>query len=332
MFLLYRTLDAGYQEHCIQEGIATMDCNLMDKIIKDFKSAHLGYILLALLAYVLSNLSRAIRWGMLLQPMGYRTSLANRFLTVMLGYFVNLGLPRAGEFARAGALSKYEKIPAEKVMGTIVVGRAMDFVMLFVVIGLALMLEFDKIWTFLSENIPQKFTGTTLAILGVLALVGLLGLWLLFKVRSRFEENIIYKKIIGLLEGLWEGFKSVKQLKSPLIFIAHSVFIWLMYYTMNYLIMQAFAPTADLGLVAALVVFLFGGLGIVIPSPGGLGSYHALAIAALLLYQVNEFDAFSFANINFFSIQIACNLLIGFFALILLPIINRSTSQNERHA
>lgn len=329
MFLLYRNLDAGYQEYCTQEGIAAADCNLMDKIINDFKSANASYILLALLAYVLSNVSRAMRWDMLLVPLGYTTSFLNRFFTVMLGYFVNLGLPRAGEFARAGALSRYEKIPVEKVMGTIVIGRAMDFIMLFVVIALSMILEFDKIWSFLSENIAQKFTSTTLVFLGALAILGLGTLLFLYKMRSRFEHNFIYKKITGLLEGLWEGLKSVSKLESPLVFIAHSVFIWLMYYSMNYLIMQAFTPTADLGMVAALVVFLFGGLGIVIPSPGGLGSYHALAIAALMLYGINEFDAFSFANINFFSIQIGCNLLIGFIALLLLPALNRP--KNKTH-
>ncbi len=329
MYLLYQNLDAGYQEHCVQESIPSEDCNLIDKIVRDFKSAKVGFILLALFAYLLSNVSRAMRWEMLLQPLGYKTGFLNRFFTVMLGYFVNLGLPRAGEFARAGALSRYEKLPVEKVMGTIVIGRAMDFIMLFVVIGLAMILEFEKIWSFLSENIGQKFTGTTLMLLGVFALLGLGGLGFLYKIRTRFENNFLYKKIMGLLEGLWEGLKSVSKLSSPLTFIAHSIFIWLMYYSMNYLIMQSFVPTEHLGMTAALVVFLFGGLGIVIPSPGGLGSYHALAIASLLLYGVNEFDAFSFANINFFSIQIGCNLLIGFIALLLLPIINKTNQTTD---
>ena len=105
--------------------------------------------------------------------------------------------------------------------------------------------------------------------------------------------------------------------------ITEYVLIWAMYYVMTVFALQSFAPTTDLPLVVGLVVFVFGALGIVIPSPGGMGTYHALVIAALSLYGVSGDDGFSLANIAFFSINIFCNILFGILALILLPIINR---------
>jgi glycosyltransferase 2 family protein len=61
----------------------------------------------------------------------------------------------------------------------------------------------------------------------------------------------------------------------------------------------------------------------IVPSPGGMGTYHVMAVAALTLFSVNSNDAFSFANIMFFSIQIFYNIVIGSASLILLPILNK---------
>ena len=97
-----------------------------------------------------------------------------------------------------------------------------------------------------------------------------------------------------------------------------------MYYLMTFLCFRAFDPTAHLGPLAGLLVFVFGSLGMIIPTPGGMGSYHALVIAALVLLGINQNDAFSFAMIIFFTINIFGNILFGIIALILLPNQNRN--------
>jgi len=109
-----------------------------------------------------------------------------------------------------------------------------------------------------------------------------------------------------------------------LAFVFHSILIWFCYFAMTYVIFFAFKPTEHLGPVAGLVVFVFGTLGIVFPSPGGMGSYHFLVEEGLTLYGVGEADAFSFANIMFFSVQLFCNVLFGILALIILPIYNKT--------
>jgi glycosyltransferase 2 family protein len=145
-------------------------------------------------------------------------------------------------------------------------------------------------------------------------------LWLLRRQIARLK---FYRRVVDIILGFWQGIKTVRRLERPGLFILHSLNIWLMYYLMTYLCFFAFAPTAGLSAMAALVVFVFGGWGVVIPSPGGMGTYHFLAQTALAMYGVSGDDGFSWANISFFSIQLGCNVLIGGAALIFLPAINR---------
>lgn len=261
---------------------------------------------------------------MLVQQLGHQPRLINAFLTVILGYFANLGLPRIGEVVRAGTFARYERIPVEQVMGTVVVDRVIDVISILIVTALALSLEFDTLWGFLQENntLQEKLAANSglligLVAVGVVSLVGLYVFW------GRLQQTAIYKKLEGIILGFWEGIQTVRKLDRPWLFVFHSINIWLMYFLMTYVCFFAFAPTAHLSAVIGLVVFVFGGWGIVIPSPGGMGTYHFLATTALGFYGVAEADGFSWSNISFFTIQIGCNILIGLLALLLLPIINR---------
>jgi uncharacterized protein (TIRG00374 family) len=261
-----------------------------------------------------------LRWNMLVRPLGYQPKFYNAFWTVMLGYFANLGLPRSGEFIRAGTYGTYEKIEVEKVMGTVVVDRIMDVICLLIIMILTISLEYDTIWAYLQENIKTE-TLTKLLWFGGIAAVAVVGLF--FAIRKRLEKLAIYQKIKKILLGFADGLKTVGQLKNPTLFIFHTIVIWAMYFVMTLFALKSFAPTAELPMVVGLVVFVFGALGIVIPSPGGMGTYHALVIAALSLYGVSGDNGFSIANIAFFSINIFCNILFGILAIILLPILNR---------
>ena len=107
-------------------------------------------------------------------------------------------------------------------------------------------------------------------------------------------------------------------------FLFHTIVIWAMYYFMTYFALLSFPPTVSLGFLVALVVFVFGGLGIVIPAPGGMGTYHALVIIALSFYGIGEGDALSLANIAFFSINCFGNIFFGVIAVIMLPILNKN--------
>ncbi len=160
--------------------------------------------------------------------------------------------------------------------------------------------------------------------MGFLAL-STLGTLLIFLLKERLSQIPLFQKVEKLLKGFLDGLKSVLKLKNPGLFSVYSVGIWVMFYLQCWFNLMAFPPTAHLGASAALMVFVFGTLGFVIPSPGGMGTFHALCIAGLTLYGISGSDGFSYANIAFFAVQIFYNFIAGFLALWLLPRLNRTT-------
>lgn len=327
LYFVYMKYNAAYLEQCKLDGIAEADCDFIQKIIDDFKSANFFWIFVVLIAFTISNMSRAIRWNMLIKPLGYAPKLSNAFFTIIIGYFANLGLPRIGEVVRAATMSRYEKIPVEKLVGTIVVGRTVDVICFALAIGITFLLEFNTISEYLTAN--QGASGRSQGglfsnpIFLTIAGVGIVSMLLLYLFRAKIVQTKIYQKITSFLRGLWEGIQTVQKLDNPLMFVFHSVNIWVMYFLMTYLCFFAFEPTSGLSPLAGLMAFVFGAFGILIPSPGGMGTYHFFTSEALMIYGLGAGDAFSFANILFFSIQIGCNVLIGALSLLMLPLMNR---------
>ncbi|MEQ1745509.1 MAG: lysylphosphatidylglycerol synthase transmembrane domain-containing protein [Saprospiraceae bacterium] len=323
--LVFRSQNTAFQEQCRLDGVPADQCSLLDKLLHDFSTVNLGWMVLVVAAFTVSNMLRAWRWQMLLEPMGYRPRFVNSFLTILLGYFANLGFPRMGEVVRAGALARYERIPMERVMGTLVVDRLMDFVCLGLVVALAFLFEADTLWAFIQNNRSDGGGGSIWKnsfVLGgaVVLVLGAASVWFL---RKKIAALPFFVKIANLIEGFGDGLRSVFRLRNASLFVAYSMGIWLMFYLQCWLNLKAFPPTAHLDASAALMVFVFGTLGFVIPAPGGMGSFHALAIAGLALYGISGSDAFSYANIAFFAIQIFYNVVAGLLSLLLLPLLNK---------
>jgi uncharacterized membrane protein YbhN (UPF0104 family) len=322
--LLYYSQQKAYREECALQGIPADQCSLLDKVISDFATANYWWIGLVLVLFTVSNVSRSFKWMMLIRPLGHRVRFINAFGAILIGYFANLGLPRLGEVVRAGTLARYERIGAEKVMGTIVVDRVIDVISILLITGLAVLLEYRTMIDFFAENtgIEEK-TGGLGNLLLILAAAGALFIGLVWLFRERLRKTGIYQKIRSITLGFVEGLRTIGKLDKPWLFVLHSVNIWFMYFCMTYVCTLAFAPTQNLTLIAALMIFTFGAWGIVVPSPGGMGTYHYLVQTALSMYGISGEDGFSFANIAFFSINLGCNVLLGILALLLLPRINQ---------
>ena len=325
LYLVYRNQQAAYAADCALRGVSGAECSLLDKVWRDFQGANFGWLGMTLVAFCVSNLSRAIRWNMLLRTLGKQPRLINAFLTINLGYLANLGFPRLGELVRPAAMARYENLKVERVIGTVVVERVIDVIMLLSLTGLALLLAGDRLLNWLRENadLSGRLGGLEWW-LATAAVLGLGGLALAWFQRERIRATRVGSKLESILMGFIDGLKTIATVGRPWLFVLHTLNIWLMYFLMTLFVFKAYAPTAGLNPEAALVTFVSGGWGIVVPSPGGMGSYHYLAQTALGLYGVAGEDAFSWANISFFSINIGCNVLIGLLALLLLPRINRS--------
>ncbi|MBC6994207.1 lysylphosphatidylglycerol synthase transmembrane domain-containing protein [Neolewinella lacunae] len=325
LYFMYRSQQAAYLAQCQLEGTPEDECRLLDKLVADFRGARVFWLLMTLVAFSLSNLSRAIRWNMLLRTFGKTPRLINAFLTINLGYFANLGFPRLGEILRPAAMARYENISLQRVVGTVVLDRMIDVIFLLAITALALVLGRETIWAFVEANVDLSSRLAGVQNLLLIALVlGLVFLALLWWQWANIRASNLGQKLVGILRGFGEGIQTIGKVEHPGWLLFHSVNIWLMYFLMTWFVFLSFQPTAALGQVAALVTFVAGGWGIVVPSPGGMGTYHFLTSEALQLYGLSSLDGFSWANISFFTINIGCNVLIGLIALLSLPWLNRN--------
>ncbi len=325
LYIVYRVNDKNYQAQCALEGIPPADCDLIQKVLADFQSVDWWWMVPIFACFMLSNVSRAIRWRMLIEPLGKKPSLINMFLSVMLSYFANMGFPRIGEFVRAGVIAKYDDLPVEKVMGTVILDRLADLIIFIILCGVVAFFQWDNLMSALeSQGVSSGGWPFKLFILTVLGVLGVLTLRYIIKSKSK---NKLIVKVRSIVLGFWDGIKTIAKIKKVGWFVFHSLMIWVMFFLMTYFGFSAFEQTKHLGMEAGLTVFVFGALGFVIPSPGGMGTYHFFLGEALKLYGISDADGFSFANILFFAVQIGCNATFGILALILLPIINKKKDQ-----
>ncbi len=322
LYLLYNSQNEAYLEECKLKGIPDSECVLIDKIIADFKTIKIFWVFIVLALFTFSNYLRAIRWQTLLRVMGYESKTYNAFGTVMLGYFANLGFPRLGEIVRPATLSKYENIPLEKNIGTIVVERVVDVVCLLFCIFLAVVLGGEAMVDYIQNNSTIS-ANQIFIFIGICMLGGITAILLYRNLLKKDSNNKIFLFIKEKIQGLVDGLMTILKVENKFLYILQTIGIWLCYFLMTYLFFFAYGPTEHLGPTAGLVAFVFGSLGIVFPSPGGMGSYHFLISQALILYGVNGFEAFTFANILFFAINIFCNIFLGLVSLIMLPILNK---------
>lgn len=323
LYFLYQSQNANYLEDCKLKGIPLEDCSLKDKIISDFKSTKLIWLFIVCILFMITNLFRVYRWRDMVNSLGYQPRSINIFASIMIGYFANLAIPRIGEFVRAGIISRYDVVNFETSFGAIVLERLVDVLMLLVCIVLMMILGGPRILNYLEAN--SIVSGQQLIIFGLIGLITAgVGIYIFKRLVKAKSQNKIVNFIQSKIAGFSDGINSIRTVENKGMFWFYSIGIWFGYFLMTWLAFFSFSPTADLGPVAGLVSFVFGGLGIVFPSPGGLGSYHFMVSQSLMLYDVNPADAFSFAFILFFTISIFCNVFFGLISLIILPIFNKS--------
>ena len=271
----------------------------------------------------LSHLVRALRWRLIMEPLGYKPSIINTFLAVLIGYLANLAVPRLGEVLKCTLLSKYEKVPAEKIVGTIVAERAFDVISLGVIFLLALTLQFSVVEAGWNQfKAYGKAAGdasgsnqTTYIIIAVI-LVAAISVLLFFK--SKMQNVIItIKKIIA---GVWEGVMSATKLKKHNLFFFYSFAIWFLYLLATYVGLYATAGTES-SFQTAISCLAFASIGMII-TPGGIGAYAYFMAKVLELNGVDYTLGLANGTLQWFS-QFIIILVLGGIALIALPLFNK---------
>lgn len=274
---------------------------------------------------IASHVSRALRWQLLTCSMGYKISFWNSFMGVMIGYFANLAIPRMGEFTRCGVVSKYESVPFSKLLGTVVTERVIDmFILLFLTL-VVVVTQFKQVGIFLDNNqeIKEKlvhlFHSWWMLLVLIVVLVMIWGIFRLLR-KTRFHE-----RLHSFLKGLKEGLLAVKDVKHTGLFVFHSLFIWLMYFLMFYVCFFCFQFTSHLDALVGLTIFVLSSYGMVAPVQGGIGAWHFMVIASLMIYLPHTPNIESMAKVFALLTHGAMTLLyivVGVICVICLPLYN----------
>ena len=263
------------------------------EVRKGFAEANYVWVAIGLVLALFSHWFRALRWKMLYKAAGHESNTLNLFASIMVGYMVNQAVPRAGEISRVTLASRTERIPLGVSFGTLVTDRIFDVIILGLLALGVVVTQFDQINLIMEKAMAASQDPATPTadegggggmlkwiILGAMA-VGLVAFILL---RKRIFATKIGMRLQSFLLEMWKAVKSVRKMHNPLLFVFYTLAIWGCYILMTYLVFFALDGSANLPFMFALTVFTMGGIGMVLPSPGGIGTYHFAVIMAFVAY------------------------------------------------
>lgn len=273
---------------------------------------------------LLSHLSRAMRWKLLMEPLGYDPKLKNVFAVTLVGYLVNAAIPRLGEIIKCTFLSKYEKLKVDKLVGTIIVERTFDVICYVIFIGITVLIQINVIGGVVKDKLKAIAASKGFPLWGKL-LVGIIIIVLLMLLikflRKKFPANKIIFKINNFETGIIEGFKSIRNLKHRNAFILHTIFIWTMYLLQIYVGFFAMEGTMHLGLKASFSVLTLATLAM-IATPNGIGTFPIFVKETLLIYGIAAPLGQAFGSL-IWGVSTSILLIAGLLSLLLIPYINR---------
>jgi uncharacterized protein (TIRG00374 family) len=264
-----------------------------------------GWILFFIPSVLLSHYLRAERWRLLLPEKNEGVNRSTLFAGVMLGYVMNNIIPRLGEFSRPVYVARKEAISTGNLIGTIVAERFFDLFVLGLLTIFSILLFAGNPQVI--ENLfgVRSWSWIHYSIIPLFFLFAALGIWIFHRVIVYFDEkgnieNNLLSKVIKTIRSFSEGITSLKKVKNWPLFIVLTGGIWFGYVLMTYipLYMLNLHSLFDITVIDAVVLTVVSSVGVSIPTPAGIGSYHLLMQQALhLLFGVDLVTALTFATV-----------------------------------
>jgi glycosyltransferase 2 family protein len=297
---------------------------------ESLRHVHYIYLIPVFILTLFGHISRAVRWKILIEPMGYKPKTSNTFYTVMCGYLANTFLPRAGEILRCTLLSRYEKIPVPKLFGTMLIERILDLFCYAVLIVITFLIQIETVSDFIKTKISQmtsyKQAAPIWLIVLIILILAIIVFFIIKWIFKRYKSHPYIIKVKGLHIGLKEGFSTILHLKKRKKFLAHTIFIWTCYFLEVYIGFSALSATSSLGISAAFSVLSLATLAMIV-SPGGLGAFPIAVQQVLLIYNV---DNISFGWLMW-GVTTGIVIAVGIVCFGLLIYQNKNKNEKERH-
>lgn len=312
-------------------SLKNLDKEKTDQIKIAFANARHWLIIPVFAILFLSHLVRALRWKLLIEPLGHAPSTANTFFAVMIGYLVNQGVPRLGEVVKCTVLARYEKIPAEKLIGTIILERLIDALTLLFIFGITLAIQpelysriIDTFFNSSQQEESKKVSSLLISLILLAIVLLLIGLWMLVKKKTFADLLAIIRKV---WKSVLQGIGSIRHLKKRGQFIFLTIALWALYLSGGYIGFMAFQDTSHYGIKEAFTVLSAGSVGM-IASPGGLGAYAYLIEKTMQLYGLNTTIAIAFGWILWLATT-AVIVIGGLISFVAMPYYNKKRSREK---
>ncbi len=314
-------------------SIKDLSANDKSEIRKAIETARYWLLVPVFIILFLSHYVRALRWKLLIQPLGYNPSTTNTVFAVFIGYLANQAVPRLGEVLKCTVLSRYEKVPADKLIGTIILERVIDAVTLLLIFGITLAIQPD-IYSqlvntiFSAEDKPAESPKGISSTVVLLILAGIAGLalvaWMIKKKKGIGDLAILFKKIV---KSIWEGLSAVRHLKKRWLFLFLTVTMWSLYLAGGYIGFMALKETEQYGIREAFTILSAGSIGM-IATPGGIGAYALLLQKTMQVYGLGKGIALAFGWILWLA-QTAVILVGGLISFVSIPYYNKRKKLRE---
>ncbi|MCX6271014.1 MAG: lysylphosphatidylglycerol synthase transmembrane domain-containing protein [Bacteroidetes bacterium] len=276
-----------------------------DSIMEELKTINYFWIIMLFISGLISHLSRAVRWNLMIGSLNYKTSTIRTFYAVMVGYLANLAIPRLGEVTRCGILAKTDKIPVNSLIGTVIAERIFDMIVLLVITLLVILFQLNLVGGFVHKYLVMpfltKFSGKFPVMVFFMILVIVIALLVLLfrKLLPLIRHLAIYQKIATIISGFVSGMMTIQRMKHKGRFLFWTLMIWGNYFLMTYLCFFSMKATSHLTVIDGFTLLSLGSFGFVAPVPGGIGAYHFIVKAILVeLYGLSPVAAASYATIS----------------------------------
>ncbi len=289
------------------------------------KHANYSWVALSAFFSLLAYLSRARRWILLINPLGYNPSFANTFNSLMSGYLANLALPRIGEVSRCIVLGKKEKIPVDQLFGTVIIERTIDFFSLLALMVFVVIISGNTIVLFLREHIliplQEKLTsvfGSAILFWILMLFISVLVLFLIFRFRENLKKIRFFERLFFYTTGVVNGLKTITRLERKWEFMLHTLFIWISFILMTWVMVFSVKSTSGLDLSAGMILLVIGGFAMTAPVQAGVGAFHyAISRGLWILYGISLEDGMVYAILAHES-QIIITIIVGIFSTVMI--------------
>jgi glycosyltransferase 2 family protein len=294
-------------------------------VAENLKQANYYWIVLSLFFSLLAFVLRARRWQLLINPLGFHPTFWHTFHALIIGYLANIALPRIGEVTRCVTLGKKEKIPVDRLVGTVIIERTIDFisVLLFLIIIIftseALLREFLKESIFIPlRDKLMEVTDFSWIFWGLLVFLFVTAFSLMILYRRKLRKIRFFSKMFEIARGVITGLKTITNLKRKWEFIFLTIGIWLSYAIMTWVVVFCLKSTSDITFWSSLIILVVGGLAMSVPVQAGFGAFHwAISQVLIVMHGISREDGLTYAILSHES-QIIFEIILGLISIYIM--------------